>query len=230
MAKDREDRYSTAAALAADLRETIAGGAPATVRAEAAPPRTRIEGTQVLPRGRRRWPWIAAIAALAAIVAGGATIWATRDSGGDTAELAPFVARIENVLAQSAAGRQEISAALNDGMNCKIPNAQAAERIASVAENRQSILQQLGSMNAPTPAADRMLTLLQRGLQHSIEADRHYRDGFRSTSSCPLPKSRSFDLASASDRRATTAKELFVARFDPLATSLHRRAWTAEDF
>src|SRR5512133_170323 len=37
MAKDREDRYPTGAALTSDLREAIAGGAPATVRAEALP-------------------------------------------------------------------------------------------------------------------------------------------------------------------------------------------------
>ena len=231
MAKDREDRYPTAAALAAGLRETIAGGAPVTVRAEAAPRPTRVDATQVLPRRRKRWPWIVGLAVLAALLAGGAAIWATRDSGGgDTTDLAPFVARIENVLAQSASGRQEISAALSDGLSCKIPNAEAAQRIASVADNRQSILQQLGSLTAPTPATDRMVTLLQQALQHSIEADRHYRAGFRSTNTCPLPKNRSFDLASASDRRATTAKELFVARFDPLATSLGRKAWTASAF
>jgi hypothetical protein len=75
-----------------------------------------------------------------------------------------------------------------------------------------------------------MLTLLQQGLVHSIEADRHYRDGFLSTRACPAGKNRDFTLATASDRRATTAKELFVARFDPIATALHRRAWTAGEF
>ena len=97
------------------------------------------------PTRRRRWPWIAALAALAALVAGGAAIWATRDSGGDTDGARTLRRPIENVLAQSAAGRQEISAALTDGLSCKIPNAQAARRIDSVAENRQSILQQLAA-------------------------------------------------------------------------------------
>ena len=231
MAKDREARYPSAAALASDLRASIAGAAPMTVRAEAPPRPTRVEATQVLPRRRRRWPWAVALVVLAAIVAGGAAVWATtRDSNGETTNLAPFVDRIENVLAQSASGRREISAALTDGLGCKIPNAEAAQRIASVAENRQSILQQLGSMTAPTRGTDRMLILLQQGLQNSIEADRHYEAGFRSTTTCPLPKNRSFDLAAASDRQATTAKELFVARFDPLATSLRRKAWSAGEF
>jgi hypothetical protein len=98
-----------------------------------------------------------------------------------------------------------------------------------VAENRQSILQQLGSLTAPTSATDRMVVLLQQGLQHSIEADRHYEAGFRSTSSCPA-KNRGFTLAAKSDVRATAAKELFVRRFDPVAKSLGRKAWTAGEF
>jgi len=228
MAKDREDRYPTATALASDLRAAIAGGAPATVRAQALPA-TREHATQVAPRRRKRWPWFVAAAVLLALAAGGAAIWATRDSGDDTS-LAPFVGRVENLLDQSAAGRREIAAALNDANTCKISNAAAAERIDSVADNRQSILQSLGSMTAPTAATDRMLTLLQRALVSSIEADRHYRDGLRRSTACPAPKNADFTLAAASDRDATTAKELFVARFDPIATRLHRRAWSAGDF
>ena len=105
-----------------------------------------------------------------------------------------------------------------------------ARRIGSVADNRQSILQQLASFSGPTPATDRMVTLLQQALQNSIEADRHYRDGFLTSTQCPLPANQSFVLAQASDQRATTAKEHFVAQFKPLAASLHERVWTAGQF
>jgi serine/threonine protein kinase len=230
MAKDRDDRYPTAGALAGDLRGAIVGQAPATVAA-AVPRPTRVDATQVAPRRPSRRRWIAAAVALVVLAAVAAVLWAMRDSGSaSTSELRPFVDRVENMLTQSEAGRREISRAMDQGLACKISNAEAARRIDSVADNRQSILQQLGSVTAPTPATDRMLTLLQQGLQHSIEADRHYRDGFLGTAKCPLPKNPSFDLALASDQRATTAKELFVARFDPLATSLRQKAWTAGEF
>ena len=123
-----------------------------------------------------------------------------------------------------------MSAAISAGLACKVSNAEAARRIASVADNRQSILQQLAIVNAPTQGTDRMVTLLQRGLQNSIEADRHYRDGFLASPKCRPPANESFDLARASDKRATTAKELFVARFDPLARRLSSREWTAGEF
>jgi hypothetical protein len=177
-----------------------------------------VVGLYAVSRRRRRWVWIAALVAVLALAGTAAAVWAMRDSSSakSEADLRPFVGRIENM--QSASGRREISQAIDAGLACKISNAEAARRIDSVADNRPSILQQLGSLTAPTPATDRMVTLLQQGLQH-----RHYRDGFLSTAKCPLPKNPSFDLALASDRRATTAKELFIARFDPLAMRLHQR-------
>ena len=229
MAKDRDERYATAGELAADLRSAIAGAAPATVAAPAERP------TRVLPhqKTRARWRWAAAALVLFVAAAAVAAIWLTRDpsseADGATA-MRPFVDRVENVLTQSASGRREIAAAISDGVDCKISSAQAAQRIESVADNRQSILEQLGTLTAPTPETDRMVTLLQRGLQYSIEADRHYRDGFRAAKSCSSPTAATFLLAANADRRATTAKELFVARFDPLARQLHERVWTARQF
>jgi serine/threonine protein kinase len=231
MAKNRDERYSTAGALASDFRAAIAGEAPETVAVPVERP-TRVDATSVLAR-KRRWGWVVAVAALLTIAAVAAAVWATHDSSSeqnDATDLRPFVDRIENVLTQSAAGRREIAGAISAGLACKVSNAEAARRIDSVADNRQSILQQLATLSGPTQATDRMVTLLQEGLQNSIEADRHYRDGFRTSAECPLPRNQSFAFARASDRRATTAKELFVARFDPLARRLHQRAWTAGEF
>ena len=192
------------------------------------------------PGSSRRVLWVVAALAVLAVVVAAAALILTRNSGGGAAsetttnaDIGVFVDRIENVLAQSAAGRREIRAALNAGLNCSISPDEAARRISSVADNRQSILQQLGSLQAPSQEAADMVTLLQRALQQSIEADRHYRDGFleiQAGTRCPLPSNPAFDLAANSDRLATVAKRRFVAAFNPLARSGERPTWSTGGF
>ena len=199
-----------------------------------------LEGTVVTTRDRslggRRNLLIAAVTAIAALGMTAAVVALTGSDGGssaDTARLQTFVNRIENVLEQSAAGRDEIGSALEAGVNCSISAHEAGQRIDSVADNRQSILEQLGSLQAPTQEADDVVTLLQQALQQSIEADRHYRDGFFSIAEpkrgCPLPPNPHFRLAGKSDTRATAAKSRFVAAFDPLAQRFHRRTWSVSE-
>jgi hypothetical protein len=238
MAKEPGGRYATAGALASDFKKAIRD--PDATRA-APIPATRAQKTLVAARGRplrgRRGRLVAAaIVAVVLSVAGVAAFLATRESDGTNtaAELRPFVNRIENVLEQSAAGRREIGTALTGGFKCSISPREAGTRIESVADNRQSILQQLGSLQAPTGQADDAVTLLQQALQHSIEADRHYRDGFfaaaEANTGCPLPRNADFRLAGRSDAQATAAKKRFTAAFDPLAERLHRRVWSAGEF
>src|SRR6266540_3296083 len=190
------------------------------------------------PRGRLL---VAALIVAAALAAGVAivAILATRGSDGTPATRRPqatklrtFVARIENVLTQSAEGRREIFTALSDGFNCSISPRNAARRIASVADNRQSVLVQLGNLEAPTSQANKAVTLLQAALQNSIEADRLYRDGFVADehAGCPPPPNPSFRSAARFDKRATAAKKRFVAAFNPLAERFHRRTWTEAKF
>lgn len=213
---------ATSSALAGD-----AGGVPIRDRVSARTSTSRVR-------------WIAAV--LVALVAGlaGLAVTLTRDSGGGpisevstTNADGTFVDRIENVLEQSAAGRREIRAALNGGFSCSISPDEAARRVSSVADNRQSILQQLGSLQTPTPETGKIVTLLQRALQQSIEADRHYRDGFlevQAGTRCPLQSNPSFDLAAKSDKLATVAKRRFVAAFDSLAREHGRPTWSASGF
>ena len=187
---------------------------------------------------RRVWILLALIALVAALV--GAAVLLTRDPGGGStpelstdAHIGTFVDRIENVLVQSAAGRREIGAALKAGFGCSISPDEAARRISSVADNRQSILEQIGSIQAPTPEAEEIVTMLQRALQQSIEADRHYRDGFlevQAGARCPLQSNSGFDLAAKSDKLATVAKSRFVAAFNMLARDNGSPTWSSGGF
>jgi hypothetical protein len=231
MAKDPDARYSTAGALAAGLAGALAGADDEATRVaptpRVAPPRRG--GSRFGRRGRL----IAAAILVAALLGAAAAALGTRGGGSGNPKLRTFVDRIENVLEQSAEGRHEIATALTAGLDCTISLHAAGQRIASVADNRQSILGQLGNLQAPTQQADEAVTLLQRALQQSIEADFHYRDGFFALGTkapCPPPLEGSFKLAAQSNARATAAKRRFVAAFDPLAQRFRRRRWTAGQF
>ena len=250
LAKRPDDRYASAGAFTDALREALADGNDAGQATRAAPmlrvddvAPTRRARAEALPRSgstRRRWlPWIVACVLAALLVAGAVAIVASRGpagangTDGQAAALGTFLDRMENVLDQSAAGRREIRDALTAGLDCSITPAEAARRIGSVADNRQSILGQLGSLSTPTSETAALVTLLQRALQDSIEADRHYRDGFRgigADATCPLPSTRDFELAARADAAATAAKVRFAKDFNVLAKRYGRSPWSPVGF
>jgi hypothetical protein len=190
----------------------------------------------------RRGILVAAVIVVALVAAAAAAVvLGTRESekGSGTTNAAAakertFVDRVEHILEQAESGRKEIRAALTAGLNCSISPHEAGQRIASVADNRQSILGQLGNFQTPTQQAADAVTFLQQALQQSIEADRHYRDGFFSIAQanvgCPVPPNASFRLAAQSNTRATSAKKRFVSIFNPLAGRFNRRTWSASGF
>ena len=234
MAKDADARYSTAGELASAFADALAAGGDETRVAPATPVAVTVT-TRRPAVSRHRGLLIVAVILALAVAAAVAVLLATHGSSGGAAseKVGSFVDRTENVLLQSAAGRREIGATLAAGMSCTISPAVAAQRIASAADNRQSILGQLGNFESSTPQTDEIVTILQQALQHSIETDRHYRNGFLSIpsgASCPLPTSPGFELAAISNESATAAKRRFVAAFNPLAQRFHRRTWSASEF
>ena len=225
LAKRPEDRYATAGEFAAAL--TSAGE-------DTRPPSE--PATRVLRSPRRRRPlllWLVAALAVLALAAGGA-FWLHGRGGGDD-QLRTFVDRVENLLDQSSSGRADVGAAIAAGLKCTISPRLAAERISSAAEgNRQSVLLQLGSVPQPTAAARQAITKLQLALGKSIEADRHYRDGFVAVGAAPrpcvFPQNPEFALAGRFDEQATAAKVKFVKLFNPLAARFGARQWKATEF
>jgi predicted Ser/Thr protein kinase len=229
-AKDPHDRYGTGEALASAFERAID---PQATRAVPPAPPAVAADTRVVRRRSRR-PWLVAALAAIALIAAAAAAVALRgsDGAGPDPRLRPFVDRVENVLEQSTAGRDEIKAALDGASDCSLAPRAAGRQIASVADNRQSILLQLGTLQTPTQQADDVVTQLQAALQHSIEADRHYRDGLFAVppqTDCPLPPNRNFQLAARSNAEATAAKRRFVGAFNPLAERFGRRTWSADE-
>lgn len=225
LAKRPDDRYAGAGALSAAFADAAESTRPP------AEPATRVMRA---PRRRRRLPLlVAALVAVVLALAAGAVWLHGQGGGGD--DLQTFVDRVENLLDQSSSGRADVSAAIAAGLNCTISPRVAAQRINSAAEgNRQSVLLQLGSVPQPTAEARSAITKLQLALGKSIEADRHYRDGFADLGAtpqpCAFPQNAEFARAADFDREATTAKVAFAELFNPIASRYGARQWKATEF
>ena len=223
MAKHPEVRYSTAGELAEAFDAALSGAGTDATRVAPPAPTVRLAEPQ---RPRLLVPALVLVVALAVAVA--VAIVVTRDSGGST-QLRSFAAGIEDVLKQSAAGRRTIGDALAAGFDCRIKPGVAGARMQKVVENRRTVLTRISRLSAPTREAERTVKLLQRAMNESIEADIHYRDGFRSAATCPPPASQDFADARKADSRATKAKNAFVAVFNPLAGRFGLTTWSAAE-
>jgi DNA-binding SARP family transcriptional activator len=199
------------------------------------PPR-RMRTTPAKEPARRRGPWLllaAAALALAGVVGAAVLL---RDGGGNESPeprasgLRPFVFKLENFLAQSHDGREQVRRAVTGALECRLAPARAEARLDSVQRNRQSILQQLAALNVPAGEAPlRSSDLLQKAIAASIAADGVYRDWLRERRSCrsggpPPPAARK------ADANATRLKREFLVAFDPLAKRFHQRVWQADEF
>lgn len=147
---------------------------------------------------------------------------------GDELRLKTFTVKVDRMLNEAANGRGEIGRVIAETQRCELAPEDAASQIDSVADNRQSVLNQLAALSAPTPKAQQVLAALQRGLTHSREADRQYALWIRNQTSwyylppvgCPsgvMPKDEFFSRAANESAQSTTAKRQFIALYNPLA-------------
>jgi hypothetical protein len=87
-----------------------------------------------------------------------------------------FVTKVDQVLSQSASGRSEIIDVINRTQQCMLAPDDASRQINSVANNRQSLLDQVAALDPPTEPLRQLQITLQEALRHSQEADRHFAD------------------------------------------------------
>jgi DNA-binding SARP family transcriptional activator len=185
---------------------------------------------------RRRRPLVLAVAlAVAALAAGALALALTNgasSSAHDTADLRPFVGKLENFLVQSREGRREVTAAVAAAAHCRLGPGAAVARLDRVQRNRQSLLQQVAALSIPADAAAlRASDTFQKAEQASIAADWHYRDWLYARRRCGGTAGRADLLeARAADLRATRLKQEFLSAFNPLARRYGQRTWNAAEF
>jgi hypothetical protein len=139
----------------------------------------------------------------------------------------PFVAKLENFLAQSRDGREQVIAVVAAARSCRLTPVRALAKLDLVDRNRQSLLDQLAALTVPADRDARRATdLLQKAIGASKAADLAYRDWLTSAQRCPLPT----PPTNAADRRAQQAKDAFVAVFNPLARRYGGSEWDPHRF
>jgi alpha-tubulin suppressor-like RCC1 family protein len=142
-----------------------------------------------------------------------------------------FVASVEALLTRLSGGRRQLSTALSGALRCSVSPRAAWQRLGDVIDNRTSIRSAVAALAATSRSTRTARTRLEEAIDHSLAADRHYRDWLSALdarhASCPLPHTAAFTAAGAEDAKATTAKRRFVAAFNPLARSEHMKTWSA---
>ena len=182
-------------------------------------------GAEPPSRPRRRLVLVVAVAAALVVAAVAAALL---HSGGNS-ELQSFVFKLENFLAQSRSGREDVKSAINGALSCKLSPAATEARLDRVQRNRQSLLDQLAALHVPPGReALRASDLLQKAIAASIAVDGVYRDWLRAHPTCP----RGHPPAElrAADARATVLKRRFLAAFNSLAKRFGQRVWKPDEF
>lgn len=160
----------------------------------------------------------------------------------DHPKLYEVALRLENIITQSTQGRTGVGEAVGGVRECTMDPYEAERAIDAVIDNRSTVLNQVASVDVTgEPEAAALVDKLQEALQHSIDADFHYNawisylysDYYYTTPiGCPsgqAPRNVDYEEATADSGRATTAKQDFVARYNPIAISFGLRTWEYTD-
>ena len=149
-----------------------------------------------------------------------------------------FYRRLDQLLTQSVSGRGEIISSISATQRCELAPEQAARQIESVAENRQSLLDQVNALNAPTASTRALLNELHNALVHSREADRQFALWVRNESDwyytqpvgClggDMPVDAAHARAGDESGLASAAKQRFVSKYNPSARKYGLRTRSA---
>jgi hypothetical protein len=124
---------------------------------------------------------------------------------------------LAGLLSQSSQDRNAINAAYNDGISCGNLSADQST-FQQASANRQSLLNQLGSLQGASTLPSSMISDLTSAWQASIQADNDYAQwlGDENTSGCTQQDSY-FQAATTPNNQATTYKSAFINQWNPIA-------------
>ena len=165
-------------------------------------------------------------------------------STGSSSARAAFVRDVDAILTQSADGRSQVASAVNGVNNsCSVSPSSAASTMQQVIDNRQSVLAQANALSAPDSATAtakanlvQALQRVDRGQPRLPAVVRGPAGGAPGRLAGGLPRRLrrptdiNYDAATAASGRATSAKQSFVAGYNPLATAAGLRTWSESEF
>jgi DNA-binding SARP family transcriptional activator len=145
-------------------------------------------------------------------------------------DVTAYVTKVENLLEQAHDGRSAVVSTIGAATSCRISPKNAAARLNTIQQNRQSILQQIAALRVPNDRlALRTSSLLQRAMSASIAADFSYLEWLAAQDKCS-PGMRPPPAVLAADARSTQRKRAFVQPFNYLAWSYGQKTWNAAEF
>jgi len=150
---------------------------------------------------------------------------------------AAAMATLGSYLARSASVRPTIQAAINGVQGCSESPASGEATLQRAIDTRQDILNALPTLSVSgLPTGTRLVSTLTTTMQDSIAADKYYqswmRDFASSGSPCGSDPSQDSNYAAAVNvsGSATTAKNAFVAIWDPMAPRYGQPVYSSTGF
>ncbi|MCU4185598.1 hypothetical protein K6U06_14615 [Acidiferrimicrobium sp. IK] len=172
---------------------------------------------------------------------GGDPAIGTADSTTTTTSPSPpagqVVSSVAADLSRSAQVRSGVQAAINGVQSCNESPSAGQASLASIIATRQSVLQDLGSLDASQlPGGAQMVSDLQQAMNDSVQADQDFSawmaDIAAGSAQCGTDPTvdSSYQNGLAASTQATADKTTFVNEWNPVAAQYNQQTYQPGDF
>ncbi len=140
--------------------------------------------------------------------------------------------QLAGLLQQSNGARNLVVMATQTVGGCQEDPRDGIAQIQTAITERDAVIHNLGTVPlVALPNGPQMVAALNSGLQASVEADRHYIDWMTdmvNAGSCPI-NDPALQSAATASQQATTAKQTFVALWNPIAAQYNLTQYAEKD-